>query len=167
MRLATSLPQHVLLIHGADGGSRTHDPLFTKQPLWPLSYVGIKSRTSRLLLKYYLISSVFSTSFIVLLIIYFIINKSLVRRFHLELHTHGRNPYGSRVVWSRQPLRRWRAGSAERQRGLRLPRQERLHHYFAWLPDLLWRVLRHNNFMDLLFNTFSKLHVAGALIGVG
>jgi hypothetical protein len=25
---------------GADGGSRTHDPLFTKQPLWPLSYVG-------------------------------------------------------------------------------------------------------------------------------
>jgi hypothetical protein len=25
---------------GADGGSRTHDPLFTKQPLWPLSYIG-------------------------------------------------------------------------------------------------------------------------------
>ena len=27
--------------NGADGGSRTHDPLFTKQPLWPLSYVGV------------------------------------------------------------------------------------------------------------------------------
>ena len=26
---------------GADRGIRTHDPLFTKQPLWPLSYVGI------------------------------------------------------------------------------------------------------------------------------
>ena len=25
---------------GAGGGSRTHDPLFTKQPLWPLSYAG-------------------------------------------------------------------------------------------------------------------------------
>ncbi len=26
--------------YGADRGIRTHDPLFTKQPLWPLSYVG-------------------------------------------------------------------------------------------------------------------------------
>lgn len=27
-------------LRGADRGIRTHDPLFTKQPLWPLSYVG-------------------------------------------------------------------------------------------------------------------------------
>src|SRR5262249_4161478 len=32
--------------YGAGRGSRTHDPLFTKQPLWPLSYAGSDYRIS-------------------------------------------------------------------------------------------------------------------------
>ena len=39
--------------NGADGGSRTHDPLFTKQPLWPLSYVGVTLNNRRKCIKFH------------------------------------------------------------------------------------------------------------------
>lgn len=35
--------------YGADRGIRTHDPLFTKQPLWPLSYVGARCTSAKVL----------------------------------------------------------------------------------------------------------------------
>jgi hypothetical protein len=39
-KLVTNQKYMILIRHGAGGGIRTHDPLFTKQPLWPLSYTG-------------------------------------------------------------------------------------------------------------------------------
>jgi hypothetical protein len=40
-----------MIAFGADRGIRTHDPLFTKQPLWPLSYVGIKIEEPEVILS--------------------------------------------------------------------------------------------------------------------